>query len=147
MRQAHIKIKKLHHNALIPKYQSAQAAGFDLHAIEDCSIRAGERALIGTGLAFEIESNFEVQVRPRSGLALKNGISVLNAPGTIDSDYRGEIKVILINHSNEDFNIHTGDRIAQAVVNEIIQATFEEVQELSESERGEKGFGSSGISK
>ncbi|WP_301008514.1 dUTP diphosphatase, partial [Helicobacter japonicus] len=79
--------------------------------------------------------------------ALKNGISVLNAPGTIDSDYRGEIKVILINHSNEDFNIHTGDRIAQAVVNEIIQATFEEVQELNESERGEKGFGSSGISK
>lgn len=102
--------------------------------------------LIGTGLAFEIESGFEIQIRPRSGLALKHGISVLNTPGTIDSDYRGEIKVILINHSQEDFCIKQGDRIAQAVINEIVRAVFEVVDNLTPSVRGEGGFGSSGIS-
>lgn len=147
MKQAHIKIKKLHLDAEIPKYQSAEAAGFDLHSIDECVLKAGDRAVISTGLAFEIETGFEVQVRPRSGLALKNGISVLNTPGTIDSDYRGEIKVILVNHSQEDFIIHKGDRIAQGVVNEITQAVFAEVEELSQSQRGESGFGSSGVSK
>ncbi|WP_295738905.1 dUTP diphosphatase [uncultured Helicobacter sp.] len=147
MKQACIKIKKLHKDAEIPKYQSVEAAGFDLHSIDELVLKAGDRAVVGTGLAFEIESGFEVQVRPRSGLALKNGISVLNTPGTIDSDYRGEIKVILINHSGEDFIIHKGDRIAQGVVNEITQAVFAEVEKLSESQRGESGFGSSGVSK
>ncbi|MCH5313954.1 MAG: dUTP diphosphatase [Helicobacter sp.] len=147
MKQAHIKVKKLHQEAVIPSYQSTQAAGFDLHSLKDYTIAAGERALIDTGLAFEIESGFEVQVRPRSGLALHNGISVLNTPGTIDSDYRGEIKVILINHSNTDFQIRAGDRIAQAVVSEVTQAVFEEVEALGLSERGERGFGSSGVSK
>lgn len=86
MKQARIKIKKLHLDAEIPKYQSAEAAGFDLHSVDECVLKAGDRAVISTGLAFEIESGFEVQVRPRSGLALKNGISVLNTPGTIDSE-------------------------------------------------------------
>ena len=147
MKQACIKIKKLHKDAEIPKYQSMEAAGFDLHSIDELVLKAGDRVVVSTGLAFEIESGFEVQVRPRSGLALKNGISVLNTPGTIDSDYRGEIKVILINHSGEDFIIHKGDRIAQGVVNEITQAVFAEVEMLSESQRGESGFGSSGVSK
>lgn len=147
MKQACIKIKKLHKDAEIPKYQSMEAAGFDLHSIDELVLKAGDRVVVSTGLAFEIESGFEVQVRPRSGLALKNGISVLNTPGTIDSDYRGEIKVILINHSQEDFIIRKGDRIAQGVVNEITQAVFAEVEMLSESQRGESGFGSSGVSK
>ena len=118
-----------------------------MHSIDEIVLKAGDRAVVSTGLAFEIESGFEVQVRPRSGLALKNGISVLNTPGTIDSDYRGEIKVILVNHSQEDFIIRKGDRIAQGVINEITQAVFAEVEKLSESQRGESGFGSSGVSK
>ncbi len=140
-----IRVKKLDPSAIIPMYQTPQAAGFDLHAISDYVLEAHKSALIGTGLAFEIESHFEIQIRPRSGLALKHGISVLNTPGTIDSDYRGEIKVLLINHSSLDFHIHKGDRIAQAVVNEITHAQFSEVEELQESVRGEKGFGSSGV--
>ncbi|WP_394951585.1 dUTP diphosphatase [uncultured Helicobacter sp.] len=140
-----INIKKLHPNAIIPQYQTAFSAGFDLHSLDSHILRAGERALIPTGLAFEIESHYEVQVRPRSGLALKNGISVLNTPGTIDSDYRGEIKVLLINHSSEDFVIESGDRIAQGVVCKVYQAEFEEVEVLSDSQRGEGGFGSSGV--
>ncbi|WP_343353903.1 dUTP diphosphatase [Helicobacter mastomyrinus] len=147
MKRTRLKIKKLHFNAIIPSYQTPQSAGFDLHALESCVLKAGERILVGTGLAFEVDSGFEIQVRPRSGLALKNGISVLNTPGTIDSDYRGEIKVILINHSREDFHIKEGDRIAQAVINEVIYADFEEAEELSESVRGEGSFGSSGVAK
>lgn len=140
-----IRIKKLQKDAIIPTYQTPQAAGFDLHALESSVIKAGERALVQTGLAFEIDEGYEVQVRPRSGLALKHGISVLNTPGTVDSDYRGEIKVILINHSCEDFTIQKGDRIAQGVVCLVYQAEFEEVQILAESVRGEGGFGSSGL--
>lgn len=146
MKYVTLKIKKLHKDAIIPAYQSPQSAGFDLHAIEDYELQAAQRMLISTGLAFEIESGFEIQVRPRSGLALKNGISVLNTPGTIDSDYRGEIKIILINHSNETFFIKKGDRIAQAVINEIYQAVFQEEVDLSDTERGSGGFGSSGVS-
>ncbi|RDU51891.1 dUTP diphosphatase [Helicobacter sp. MIT 00-7814] len=142
-----IKIKKLHENAIIPQYQTAQSAGFDLHALESSELKAGERALVATGLAFEIEEGYEVQVRPRSGLALKNGISVLNTPGTVDSDYRGEIKIILVNFSNEDFTINAGDRIAQAVVSKVYQAEFEIVEILSDTERGSGGFGSSGVKK
>jgi dUTP pyrophosphatase len=139
-----LKIKKLNEKAIIPAYQSEEAAGFDLHSIEDIVIKVGERKLIGTGLAFEIEKGFEVQIRPRSGLAFKHGITVLNSPGTIDSDYRGEIKVLLVNLGEEDFEIKKGERIAQAVIAPVVQAEFEEVKELSDTKRGIGGFGSTG---
>lgn len=139
-----LKIKKLNTQAIIPAYQSEEAAGFDLHSIEDIVIKVGERKLIGTGLAFEIEKGYEVQIRPRSGLAFKHGITVLNSPGTIDSDYRGEIKVLLVNLGEEDFEIKKGERIAQAVIAPVVQAEFEEVKELSDTKRGSGGFGSTG---
>jgi len=139
-----LKIKKLSASAKLPSYQTKEAAGFDLHSAENAVINPGERKLIGTALAFEIEYGYEVQIRPRSGLAYKHGITVLNSPGTIDSDYRGEIKVLLINHSNEPFEIKTGDRIAQAVVAPVVQAEIEEVDSLSDTQRGEGGFGSTG---
>jgi dUTP pyrophosphatase len=139
-----LKIKKLNSDAIIPAYQTKEAAGFDLHSIEDVIINPGERKLIGTGLAFEIEKGYEIQIRPRSGLAYKHGITVLNTPGTIDSDYRGEIKVLLINHAKEAFEIKKGDRIAQAVVAPVIQAEIIEVEKLSDTERGSGGFGSTG---
>lgn len=133
-----------------PQYATAGSSGFDLRAnlTETVSIKAGSRAIIPTGLFFEIPDNFEIQVRPRSGLAAKNGVTVLNTPGTIDADYRGEIKVILINLGDEDFIINHGDRIAQAVVaavsgKNIIKLT--KVVEIStDTERGEGGFGSTG---
>lgn len=140
-----VKIKQLHPDALIPQYQTLGAAGFDLHALEDYKLSAGERVLVKTGLAFELQIGFELQIRPRSGLALKNGISVLNAPGTIDSDYRGEVGVLLINHSKEDFAIKKGDRIAQGVVARYERVEFEVCEELGESARGAGGFGSSGV--
>ncbi|WP_457560941.1 dUTP diphosphatase [Caminibacter sp.] len=140
-----LKIKKLNPEAKIPAYQSVEAAGFDLHSIEDVVIKKGERKLIGTGLAFEIEKGYEVQIRPRSGLAFKHGITVLNTPGTIDSDYRGEIKVLLINLGEEDFEIKKSERIAQAVVAPVVQAKFVEVDELSDTKRGSGGFGSTGV--
>ncbi len=141
-----LKIQKLNPKAIIPKYQSSGAAGFDLHTIESCTLKAGEYKAIATGLAFEIPEHYEMQVRPRSGLAIKHGISVLNTPGTIDSDYRGELMIILINHSKQDFHIQEGDRIAQAVIQRAQQVVFRETKQLSQSERGDKGFGSSGIS-
>lgn len=140
-----IKIKKLHPDAKMPAYQSTGAAGFDLCSLEDLTIPAGKSALIKTGLAFEIESGYELQIRPRSGLALKHGITVLNSPGTIDWDYRGEIMIILINHSHQVFTIHKSDRIAQGVVAKVYCAEFEIIQDLSHSDRGDRGFGSSGI--
>lgn len=140
-----IKIKKIHQQAVIPKYHSDGAAGFDLHACESCVIKANKIGLIKTGLTMAIEEGFELQIRPRSGLAFQNSISVLNAPGTIDSDYRGEIGVILINHSEVDFTICAGDRIAQGVVAQVFQAHFEECVELDVTQRGAKGFGSTGV--
>ena len=139
-----LKIKKLNKEAIIPKYQTELAAGFDLHSIEEYVLKKGERKLIKTGLAFEIEDGYEVQIRPRSGLAFKHGITVLNSPGTIDADYRGEIMVLLINLGDEDFEIKKGERIAQAVVAPVVQAKFEEVEELSSTKRGAGGFGSTG---
>jgi dUTP pyrophosphatase len=139
-----LKIKKLNPKAIIPAYQTEEAAGFDLHSIEDVVLKPNERKLISTGLAFEIEFGYEVQIRPRSGLAFKEGITVLNSPGTVDSDYRGEIKVLLINLGDKEFEIKRGDRIAQAVVAPIIQAKIVEVDKLSITKRGEKGFGSTG---
>ena len=139
-----LKIKKLNKNAIIPVYQTDLAAGFDLHSIEDYVLKRGERKLIKTGLAFEIEKGYEVQIRPRSGLAYKHGITVLNTPGTIDADYRGEIMVLLINFGSEDFEIKKGERIAQAIIAPVVQAEIIEVEELSVTKRGEKGFGSTG---
>ena len=140
-----MRVKKLNENATIPAYQSDGASGFDLHASQSAEIKAGGVCVVKTGLAFEIPRGFEIQVRPRSGLAFKNGISVLNTPGTIDSDYRGEVMVILFNFGKEDFKINKGDRIAQAVLSQIFVADFSVSDELGGTERGEKGFGSTGV--
>lgn len=139
-----IKIKKIDSSAVIPEYQTSQAAGFDLHALGGYTIEPGERVLVGTGLAMAFDKGYELQIRPRSGLAYKNGITVLNTPGTIDSDYRGEIKVLLMNHSNEIFKIEAGERIAQGVLKAVIQADIIIVDELADTERGIGGFGSTG---
>ena len=134
--------------AIIPEYKTAGAAGADLCAFLESplTIPAGKFAMVPTGLFFEIPEGYEVQVRPRSGLAAKNGVTVLNSPGTIDSDYRGEIKVILINLGDKDFTINSGDRIAQMIVAPVTQASFTKVESLSETERGAGGFGSTGVS-
>mgnify|MGYP000501250490 CR=1 FL=1 len=136
----------------LPAYETAGAAGMDLRANFDAARRAegltlapGARALVPTGLALAIPAGYEAQVRPRSGLALKHGLMLVNAPGTIDADYRGELKVILINHGNEDFTINRGDRIGQMVIAPVWQARFEEVAELDDTERGAGGFGSTGV--
>ncbi len=128
----------------LPQYATEGSAGMDLRAAEAVTISAGERNCVSTGLFLEIPAGFEAQVRPRSGLALKHGITVLNSPGTIDSDYRGEVKVILANLSKEDFKIEIGDRIAQMVFAEVAKASFETVCELEETERAAGGFGSTG---
>ena len=135
--------------AVIPEYKTAGAAGADLCALLEnpIVIPAGRSAMVPTGLFFEIPEGYEVQVRPRSGLAAKNGVTVLNTPGTIDSDYRGEIKVILINLGSEDFTINNGDRIAQMIVAPVTQASFSITDSLSQTERGSGGFGSTGLSK
>ena len=132
--------------AVVPEYKTAGAAGADICAFlsEPVTIKKGERAMIGTGLSFSIPFGYEIQVRPRSGLAAKNGVTVLNTPGTIDSDYRGEVKVILINLGSEDFVAKNGDRIAQIVVAPVTLARFEKVSALDETERGSGGFGSTG---
>lgn len=128
----------------LPKYQTALSAGMDLYANidEPVAIKPLERKLISTGLFMELPQGFEAQVRPRSGLAIKNGITVLNTPGTIDADYRGEIGVILVNLSAEIFTVHDGDRIAQMVIAKHETAIWEEVSKLGETDRGTGGFGS-----
>ena len=133
--------------AVIPEYKTCGAAGADLCALLESplTIPAGRSALVPTGLYFEIPEGYEVQVRPRSGLTAKNGVTVLNTPGTIDSDYRGEIKVILINLGQSDFTINSGDRIAQMIVAPVTQASFTITESLSETERGAGGFGSTGV--
>ena len=140
-------IKKLNNNSFdLPKYQTEGSVGMDLSAFieNDILIKPNERELIPTGIALSLPQNIEGQVRPRSGLSLKYGITVLNSPGTIDSDYRGEIKVILINHGNEDFLIKNNDRIAQLVFNEVVKVSFKEVKDLDQTSRDQKGFGSTG---
>lgn len=128
----------------LPKYQTALSAGMDLYANieESVTLKPLERKLISTGLLIELPQGFEAQIRPRSGLAIKNGITVLNSPGTIDADYRGEIGVILVNLSAEAFTINNGDRIAQMVIAKHETAVWDEVAELSETDRGAGGFGS-----
>ncbi|MGH6910128.1 MAG: dUTP diphosphatase [Phenylobacterium sp.] len=132
----------------LPAYESAQAAGMDLRAAvpedEPLVLRPGSRFPVPTGLAFALPPGFEGQVRPRSGLAFKSGVTCLNTPGTVDADYRGEVKVILINHGEEDFTIRRGDRIAQLVVAPVVQAQWVEVDNLDETARGAGGFGSTG---
>lgn len=133
-------------NNPLPKYQTIASAGMDLHANLDgiITLKPGERKLIPTGLFIELPVGYEAQVRPRSGLALKHGITVLNSPGTIDADYRGEIKVLLINHGNDNFEIAHSDRIAQMVVAQHEQIEWESVEDLNDTERGSGGYGSSG---
>lgn len=130
----------------IPQYETVQSAGVDLRANIDLPIvlKPLERALIKTGLFIALEDGYEAQIRPRSGLAYKNGITVLNSPGTIDADYRGEIGVILVNLSNTEFVIEDGERVAQMVIAKYEQAQFQEVTELNETKRGAGGFGSTG---
>ncbi|MFN7453331.1 MAG: dUTP diphosphatase [Pseudobdellovibrionaceae bacterium] len=142
-----VKVKKLSHfKGDLPQYQSELASGFDVRAQLDqpLTLKKGERALIPTALSFEIPAGYEIQARPRSGLAIKHGISLVNTPGTIDADYRGEVKIILINLGQEDFLIQDQDRVAQLVIAPVFQADFQLVEELGETHRGAGGFGSTG---
>ena len=129
----------------LPSRETAGAAGLDLRAAADASIAPGHRVLVPTGLAVAIPEGYEVQVRPRSGLAAKHGVTLLNTPGTIDSDYRGEIIVVLVNHGHEVFHVTRGDRIAQRVLAPVTQAEAIEVTQLDDTARGSGGFGSSGL--
>ncbi|MCF8472749.1 MAG: dUTP diphosphatase [Sphingomonadaceae bacterium] len=142
-----IRVKRLDHGAGLPMpaYATSGAAGMDITAAESLTLHPGKRHAVATGFAFAIPDGYEVQVRPRSGLALKHGITCLNTPGTIDSDYRGEVKVILANLGDEDFVINTGDRIAQIVVAPVTQGMMIEVDALDDTERGTGGFGSTGV--
>ena len=142
-----ILIKRLSKNVILPKYETEGSSGLDLAANTDKQIKIlpGKSEIISTGLAVAIPKNFEIQIRPRSGLAAKSQISVLNTPGTIDADYRGELKVILINLSDKVFVVEKGLRIAQMVLCPVVKATLKEVTELENTERGSGGFGSTGI--
>ncbi|EKE90237.1 dUTP diphosphatase [Helicobacter pylori] len=142
-----IKIQKIHPNALIPKYQTEGSSGFDLHAVEEVTIKPHSVGLVKIGICLSLEVGYELQVRTRSGLALNHQVMVLNSPGTVDNDYRGEIKVILANLSDEDFKVQVGDRIAQGVVQKTYKAEFIECERLDETSRGSGGFGSTGVSK
>ena len=142
-----VQIKKLSDEVLTPKYETPGSSGMDIAAYieQDVVIDSGDKALIPTGFSLSIPQDHEIQIRPRSGLATKRGITVLNTPGTIDADYRGEIKVILINLGKEKFSVKKGERIAQMVVCPVIEAQLEEVQELPLTDRGARGFGSTGV--
>ena len=141
-----VQIKRLPHGEGLdlPAYATAGAAGLDVLAAEDVTIAPGMRHAVATGFSLAIPDGYEIQVRPRSGLALKHGITLPNTPGTIDSDYRGELKVILINHGSDDFPIARGDRIAQLVLAPVTLAAWQEVDELGDTVRGAGGFGSTG---
>jgi dUTP pyrophosphatase len=140
-----VKIKKFDPAAVIPRYEYQDDSGADLYAIADCTLQPLERKAIPTGLYVEVPAGLELQIRPKSGLALESGITVLNTPGTIDSGYRGEIKVILINLGSEPYQIKKGQKIAQLVVAPVVHVNFQEVDNLSASKRGTGGFGSTGI--
>ncbi len=142
-----VKVKKLHPQAVIPSYMTEHAAGMDLCTVIEAPIvlAPGERTLLPTGLAIEIPPGFEGQVRPRSGLALKKGISLVNSPGTIDADYRGEIGIIIINHGVEPVEFLPGDRVAQLIIAPVTQATLVEADELNDSVRSSGGFGHTGV--
>lgn len=144
-----VRIKRLPHahGLELPRYETELAAGCDVRAAvtEPLTLKPGERFMVPTGIAIAMPPGWEAQMRPRSGLAAKHGISCVNAPGTIDADYRGELKVILINHGSDDFTINRGDRIGQMVFAPVFQAVFEEVDELDDTARGSGGFGSTGV--
>ena len=140
-----LKIQRLTPNAILPCRAHEGDAGLDVYAAEETVVRPGERVLIGTGFCMELPPGTEAQIRPRSGLALKYGISVLNSPGTIDEAYRGEVKIILINHGQDDFAVSIGMRIAQMVIQPVLAVAVEETDSLSDSRRGAGGFGSTGI--
>jgi dUTP pyrophosphatase len=146
MHHVNVKYKKLRDLAIVPSYQSEHAAGMDLYSANESliSIDPGEIALIPLGFAMALPDNYEAQVRPRSGLGTKFGVTLPNAPGTIDADYRGEVSVPLINHGKEPFVVETNMRIAQMIVAPVVQASFEVVEELDETLRGAGGFGSTG---
>ena len=148
MQKPQIMVKKLHPAAIIPKYMTELASGMDICALldETLHLEPGQRSLVPTGLAFAIPAGYEIQARPRSGLAIKHGIALVNSPGTIDADYRGEVRIILINHGLENFTINSGDRIAQLIVAPVCQSDLIEVSELSETKRGTGGFGHTGKS-
>ncbi|HBD94434.1 MAG: deoxyuridine 5'-triphosphate nucleotidohydrolase [Spirochaetes bacterium GWF1_31_7] len=140
-----VKIKLLDINAHIPVKASIEAAGYDIYSGENTILEPGEYKAISTGFSLEMHSGMEAQVRPRSGLALKHGVTVLNSPGTIDSDYRGEVKIILINHSKNPFEIKIGERIAQLVFSKIMNICLIQTNSLAQTKRGDGGFGSTGI--
>lgn len=137
---------KLSPDAQLPEYKSEGASGADLFAYieNEVVLKPGERCLVPTGVAVQLPFGYELQVRPRSGLALKHGVTVLNTPGTVDSDYRGELQVLLVNFGGEDFRLQKGDRIAQAVISQVERVIFEEVLSLNETKRGTSGYGSTG---
>lgn len=139
-----IKFKRIHPDAVLPAYAHPSDAGMDIRSVADVTVPARGRALVPTGLVVLLPPLYEAQVRPRSGLALKSGITVLNTPGTIDSGYRGEIGVILFNTTDADFQVRKGDRVAQVVIAPVTQPVIEEAQEIDETDRGAGGFGSTG---
>lgn len=144
MNKFSLKVKKIHEEAILPSYAHFNDAGLDLFSVEEVLIKPNETALIKTGIKIELPTQTEAQIRPRSGLALKHGITVLNTPGTIDEGYRGEIGIILINHGKSDFLVEKKMKIAQMVIKPVWQVEVNEVEELSDSLRGEGGFGSTG---
>lgn len=140
-----LKIIKLHNDAKLPEYAHPGDSGMDLFSSEECEIKPGEPTLVHTGISIELPENTEAQIRPRSGLALKNSITVLNSPGTIDQGYRGEIGIILINHSKLVFNVTKHMKIAQMVIVPVLRVDITEVDNLSHTERSDGGFGSTGV--
>ena len=140
-----VEFKRVHPDAVLPGYAKPGDAGMDLRSVEELSVPPRGRALVRTGLVMALPPGYEAQVRPRSGLALKSGITVLNTPGTIDAGYRGEVGVILFNTTDEPFAVRKGDRIAQLVIAAVVEAQVVEAAELGETERGAGGFGSTGV--
>ena len=140
-----LRFKRIHPDATLPSYAHASDAGMDVRSVEDVTVPAKGRVLVHTGLVMLLPPMYEAQVRPRSGLALKHGITVLNTPGTIDSGYRGEVGVILANFGDGDFEVKKGDKVAQIVVAPVVQAEIEEAGEIDETDRGSGGFGSTGV--
>lgn len=140
-----LRFKKIHPDATLPSYAHASDAGMDVRSVEDVTVPAMGRVLVHTGLVMLLPPMYEAQVRPRSGLALKHGITVLNTPGTIDSGYRGEVCVILANFGDSDFQVKKGDKVAQIVVAPVVQAEIEAASDIDETDRGAGGFGSTGV--
>ena len=140
-----LRFRKVHPDAVLPSYAHPSDAGMDVRSVEDLVIAPGRRALVRTGLVMLLPPLYEAQVRPRSGLALKSGVTVLNTPGTIDSGYRGEVGVILVNFGEVDFQVKKGDKIAQIVIAPVTQPTIVETDEVDETDRGSGGFGSTGV--